>query len=102
MRPRAPGMTNFDEVILEFMDSLGEPGGQPVLISPRVLKDNLESRDLVDYSESSYSRRLSSLKERGFLGRTDTDGVRYYITEKGQKYVAGELDASEFEEFEGE
>ncbi len=98
MRPRAPGMSNFDEVILEFLDSLGSPNGEPVLMSPRVLKDNLESRDLVDYSESSYSRRLQKLEERGFLGRTDTDAVRYYITEKGSKYVAGDLDPDEFED----
>jgi len=90
-------MSNFDEVILEFLESLGTPHGEPVLVSPRVLKDNLERRNLVDYSESSYSRRLQKLEERGFLGKTDTDAVRYYITEKGRKYVAGELDPSEFE-----
>jgi len=95
-------MSNFDEVILEFLDSLGSPNGQPVLMSPRVIKDNLESRDLIEYSESSYSRRLQKLENRGFLGKTDSDASRYFITEKGRKYVAGELDPSEFDQFSDE
>lgn len=98
MRPRAPGMTNLDEVILEFMDSLGEPQGHSVLLSANVVQDNIEVRELADYSESTYYRRLQKLADKGFVKRVEDQGARYYITEKGRKYVAGELDPSEFED----
>jgi len=100
MRPRVSWMTPLDESILEFMDSAGEVDGQPIAMTPRVVQRNLEERDLVDKSMSTYSRRMSTLAESGLLERMEGKGAYYQITQKGSDYVAGELPASELEKLE--
>ncbi len=91
-------MTGLDESILEFLYSLGEAQGEPVVMSPKDVRQNLEYRDLVDRSRSTYSRRMKKLADAGLLVRLEDEGAYYYISEVGIGYIEGELGASELEE----
>lgn len=70
----------LDERILEALDSSG------LILSPAVISIN------IDKSRSAVNRRLSTLVEYGLVTRVQRG--YYEITETGQQYLAGELDAS--------
>jgi DNA-binding transcriptional ArsR family regulator len=91
-------MNELDDIILEFMEELGEPGGEPVVLSPTQLWYNIaEKRSITDKTANTVSRRMSNLADHGLLERVE-DGKAYYIlTEKGRAYLAGELDAEDLE-----
>lgn len=91
-------MTGLDESILEFMEALGTPVGEPVVVSPRMVKRNLEHRDLVEKSRSTYSRRMRKLADAGLLIRMDGKGAYYYISKKGVDWVDGNLSAEDLED----
>ena len=70
----------LDERILEALESSG------LILSPAVISIN------IDKSRSEVNRRLSTLVECGLVTRVQRG--YYEITETGQQYLAGELDAS--------
>lgn len=70
----------LDERILEALESSG------LILSPAVIAIN------IDKSRSEVNRRLSTLVEYGLVTRVQRG--YYEITETGQQYLAGELDAS--------
>ncbi|WP_345780647.1 helix-turn-helix domain-containing protein [Haloplanus pelagicus] len=87
MRQPAPWMQlPLDERILEALDSSG------LILSPAVISIN------IDKSRSEVNRRLSTLVEYGLVTRVQRG--YYEITETGQQYLAGELDASTLSESE--
>lgn len=73
-------MTIWDDRILEYIHEEGSG-------SPKELKDSGYMR----VSKSQVSRRLRKLADHGML-RHLGNGV-YVITEEGEKYLEGELDA---------
>ncbi len=72
--------------------------GEYVYMTPQVVRQNLESRDLVSRSRSTYSRRMGTLAEAGLLEPLEKDSAYYKITPLGVDYVEGNLGASELEE----
>jgi len=91
-------MTGLDESILEFLYALGEAKGRPVVMSPKDVRQNLEFRDLVERSRSTYSRRMRKLAEAGLLTRLEEEGAYYHISDLGIDYIEGELGANELED----
>jgi len=99
MRPRVPGMNEVDDAILEFLDDLGQSGGEYVSLPPSPVHHHLVERlGVVDRDTSTFSRRMSKLADRGLLEKTDEEGSYYQITEKGLAYLSGELDAEDLED----
>jgi len=91
-------MNELDDAILEFFEALGEPGGRPVALSPTPVWVNLaEIREITEKKQNTFSRRMNQLAEASLLQKIDEGRGYYQITEKGRKYLAGDLDASELE-----
>ncbi|SDL08245.1 winged-helix domain-containing protein, partial [Natronorubrum texcoconense] len=63
----------------------------------RGLDINLE-REGIAISYRTINRRLKQLHEKGLVEKVNEDRGWYVISDKGQKYLAGELDASELED----
>ena len=82
-RPRVSWMTQTDDRLLETLEDSN------LVLSPRVLAFN------TDYSRHHVSRRLAELKDANLVERVE-EGM-YRITDRGRAYLAGELDAAEFE-----
>ncbi len=78
-------MTIWDDRILEYIKE--EESG-----SPAELKDS----GFIRVSKSQISRRLRRLAEYGMLQHLG-NGV-YVITQRGEDYLAGDLDADEIED----
>ena len=85
-------MNETDDAILEFL--LNE-GNRPINASPAVVQANIE------YQISHVRNRLRELHSAGLVEYYNEDRGIYRITEKGQKYLSGELDASELEKDDG-
>jgi predicted transcriptional regulator len=83
MRPRVEWMNQTDDRILEALDESG------MVLTPVVLAKNL------DYSRTWVSTRVSKLVDAGLV--ENPEGSFYQITEKGSKYLAGDLAADELE-----
>lgn len=82
MRQRGEWMKPADDTILEYINDAGE-------VPPAVVARNVEIH-------SKYAgKRCRELAEFGLLDRMD-DGY-YSITEAGEAYLAGELDANKLE-----
>jgi len=75
-------MTIWDDRILEYIRD--EESGSP---------KELEESGFVRVSRTHISRRLRKLAEHGMLNHLG-NGV-YVITERGERYLDGELDAAE-------
>jgi DNA-binding IclR family transcriptional regulator len=98
MRNRVPWMNGTDDAILEFLEALGTPGGEPVIVPPHDLWLNINKlRGATTKAPNTISRRMDRLESMGLLERFD-DGAHYAITDKGRASLAGELDASELEQ----
>lgn len=83
-RPRVSWMTAGDDRILETLED------SQLALTPRVLAYN------VNYTRNYMSKRLAKLLAAGLVDRVDDDGF-YRITEFGQSYLYGELEASDVE-----
>lgn len=98
MRPRVPWMNELDDIILEFLGELGEPGDEPVILSPTQTWYNVAvQRSLTDKTANTVSRRMVNLAEHGLLDRVEDEKAYYAITEKGRAYLAGELSADDLQ-----
>lgn len=83
MRPRPDWMTLSDSVILEFLQE------KDLELPPKPLYRNL-NRHGHTIGYSTVQLRLSNLLENGYLEKDD-DGY-YQLSEKGERWLAGELD----------
>lgn len=82
MRKSGSWMTIWDDRILEYIRS--EESGSPTEIA---------NSGYVRVSRQHVSRRMKTLEEHGLLKHLG-NGV-YVITERGEKYLDGELDTAE-------
>lgn len=80
-------MTQADERILEFLHE------EEIVASPSVIAAN------IDYTGEYISRRCRKLTDAGPMQRVDP--TNYRITEKGEQFLAGELNAAELEASDG-
>lgn len=74
-------MTQGDERILEFLSE------KNIVASPSVIAAN------IDYTNEYISRRCNRLAEGELLQRVDA--TNYAITEKGEQFLDGSIDAEE-------
>lgn len=83
MRPYVPWMTRSDDVILEFLDE------KAIAAPPLVIAFN------TDISHPTVQRRSKELRENGLLHRYEEPRGYLKITEKGRKYLRGDLEADD-------
>jgi len=81
-------MTNADDHILAF---LLNDGNRELVATPAVIAEN------IDFNADYVRQRVSTLLEEGLIEYHDEDRGMYRITERGRKYLDGELDAGELE-----
>ena len=87
-------MNEVDDAILEFLAQQGDE----LTIPPTVVWYNLvEVHGMLSKSQETVARRMRKLPELGLLEKADETRGYYRITEKGQAYLAGELDAEDLE-----
>ena len=99
MRPRVPWMNELDDTILEFLAELDHPAGEPVVINPQSIYENIVSiRNMSNKTAKTISRRMNTLYEHGLLDMAESSGKQYFITEKGLQYLSGEVDADELKD----
>jgi len=79
-------MTQADERVLEFLHE------KDIVASPTVIAAN------IDYTAEYISRRCRKLADAGLLQRVDPSNYR--LTELGERYLDGDVDAEEFQNTE--
>ena len=84
MRPRVDWMTQADERILEFLHE------KDIVASPAVVAAN------IDYTGEYISRRCQKLADAELIQRVDA--TNYRITDRGEQYLEGELDADDLKD----
>jgi DNA-binding PadR family transcriptional regulator len=94
MRSRPPWLGKYDEPILEFLAESN------VAAPPAVVAFNLDWHGIASPAYSTVKRRMRKLNARGLLEKVDTDSGYYAITDKGQSYLAGDLDPGDLEQKE--
>nr|WP_199505990.1 MULTISPECIES: MarR family transcriptional regulator [unclassified Haloferax] len=72
-------MTQADERVLEFLHE------KDIIASPSVIAAN------IDYTQEYISRRCRKLTDAGLLQRADASNYR--LTDLGERFLAGEVDA---------
>ena len=91
MKPLVSWITKNDRPILEFLNQTG------LALSPRAIRYNLRTREQVELPYSTLNRRLKILLDHGMVEKEYESAGFYSITEKGQKYLAGELSKDDLE-----
>lgn len=81
-------MTRADDAILEF---LLNDGNDDLVATPAVIEMNIE------FGISTVRGRIRTLYDADLVEYYDESRGAYQISEKGKKYLSGELDASELE-----
>ena len=84
MRPRVSWMNQTDDRILSLLEESG------LMLSPAVIAANL------DYTRGWVSKRLRKLLEAGLVEKSQSS--YYEITERGEKYLVGEIEAGILED----
>nr|WP_254280668.1 winged helix-turn-helix domain-containing protein [Halomicroarcula marina] len=84
MRPRVSWMNQTDDRILALLDESG------LMLSPAVIAVNL------DYTRNWVSKRLALLLDAGLVQKSQSS--YYEITDLGEQYLSGEIDASVLED----
>lgn len=85
MRPVVSWMTKSDDAILELLAETD------IAIPPAVISYNIE------ISHPTVRRRLPKLLDYDLVRKASKEKGYYEITEKGRRYLVGEIDASELE-----
>jgi len=85
MRPRVSWMTQGDIAILEFLHQ------KDIAATPAVVAYN------IDFSAGYVRRRMRRLLEEDLLTQVDENQGMYRVSEKGEAYLAGELDRDDLE-----
>ena len=89
-------MTEVDDAILELLAELGAPGGTRIALPPSPIWRHLVAElETIEKSPSTISRRLKQLSARGLVEVRDEEGAYYALTEKGDAYLSGKVDAAE-------
>jgi len=83
MRPRVDWMTQADERVMEFLYE------KEIVASPVVIGAN------IDYTGEYLSRRCLKLADAGLIQRVDSSNYR--LTELGEQFLNGEIDADELQ-----
>jgi len=86
MRPLVSWMTKSDPAILEFFAETG------IAMPPAVVSYNISG-----VSHPTVKRRLPILVENGLLQKVDDSKGYYRITDRGESYLAGDLEADDLE-----
>ena len=86
MRPMVSWMTKSDDAILELLDECG------IAIPPRAIAFNVDN-----VSRPTIDRRLPKLEDAGLVERYDDPRGYTRITDRGQAYLVGKLDADDLE-----
>lgn len=89
MRKHADWMAHADERVLEFLDERGHY--QPAQIARELGEVGVD----MDFHPGYIGRRCRMLRQYGFLENLG-NGV-YGVTERGEAFLAGELDAGTIE-----
>lgn len=87
-RPRVGWMTKSDDAILEFL--LNEPA-RPIRATPGVVAAN------INFAKSTINDRLPSLLQTNLVEYYDESAGIYQITEKGKRYLSGEISEDELQ-----
>ena len=94
MRRHADWMTQLDERILEF---ISERGNHP----PSAIQSGLVEIGVdLDYNTKYINQRCSTLEDHGLL--VNVGAGTYSITEQGEQFLAGEIDAGELADQEAD
>lgn len=86
-------MNEKDDILLEYLESIF-PSAEP----PKVLHYNIKSRSLGDWSIDTTRRRLEKLYSLALVEIPYERGKYYKLTQNGQAYLRGDLDASDLNE----
>ncbi|SFL21561.1 hypothetical protein SAMN04487950_2847 [Halogranum rubrum] len=78
-------MTRADDAILELLSEAG------IAANPSTIAFN------IDYNRRYISQRCRILVEKGLLNRVHESKAMYRITELGEMYLSGELEAVDLE-----
>ena len=78
-------MTRADDAILALLSEAG------IAANPSTIASN------IDYDPRYTARRCRILADRGLASRIDEAKAMYEITDLGQQYLDGEVEASELE-----
>ncbi|WP_410764927.1 winged-helix domain-containing protein [Haloferax sp. DFSO60] len=85
--------SKYDDPILQFLADTG------AAVPPRVILFNLERREIASPHRSTIKRRLQRLQEYGLVEKVGEEGY-YVISELGEAYLSGEIDAAELDAVE--
>lgn len=91
MRRRPSWIGKYDEPILELLAE------SEIAAPPAVVAFNLEWRGIASPAYSTVKRRMRKLAKKTLLDQVESDKGYYAISDKGRKYLAGELDLDELE-----
>ncbi|WP_353635487.1 winged-helix domain-containing protein (plasmid) [Halobacterium sp. NMX12-1] len=81
-----------DDPILELLES------SSLALKPADIEYNLDTRNNVDISIRTVHNRLELLVEHGLVVKEDEQNGRYAITDRGQRYLEGDLTAEQLED----
>ena len=85
MRPRVSWMTRADDAILELLSDAG------IIANPATIAFN------IDYDNRYVSQRCRELATHGLVERVHETKAMYRITDRGEAYLAGEIEAEDLE-----
>lgn len=92
MRAQVQWMTKSDDAILEYLEATG------LALPPRAISHNMQTREDADISYSTVNRRLKKLLDHDLVTKEYEEGGFYSITERGRKYLRGNLSKSELQD----
>lgn len=93
MRPQVSWMSAPDDAILEFFEE------KDIATTPKTVFHNLSSRyNVINITYNHLKRRMRDLESHGLLEKIDGMRGGYQITEKGRRYLAGELSRDDLED----
>lgn len=85
-------MSGFDNAILEFFEE------KDIATTPKTVHYNIVQRyELLEISYGHLKRRMRALEDHGLLEKVDDIRGGYRLTERGEQYLAGELDRDDLE-----
>jgi len=94
MRPRVAGMNEVDDSILELFDRQDEG----ICLPPTPVHYNLvEVYGATDKSRDTVARRMRQLTKRGLLEKVEKNKGYYRMTEKGRRYLRGDIKAEKLQ-----
>lgn len=83
--------SEYDRPILELLAESGKA------LPPRVILFNLKYENRASPHRSTVKRRLQRLSSHGLVEKVDEAGY-YVVTETGEQYLSGEIDANELKQ----